>query len=75
MQGEVKWFDVRKGFGFIGGDDKNDYFAHYSEISGTGYRNLEAGQRVEFTAQADKKGLKAADIVVLDDEPGPVFRR
>lgn len=75
MVGSVKWFNSQKGFGFISGDDGNDYFAHFTGIAGTGYRNLEAGQRVEFTAQADNKGLKAADIVVLDDEPGPVFRR
>ena len=74
MVGLVKWFNSQKGFGFLSGGDGNDYFVHYTDIVGTGYRNLEAGQRVEFTAQAENKGLRAINIVVLDDAPSLVFK-
>lgn len=74
MVGTVKWFNAQKGFGFIAGDDGRDYFSHFSDIAGTGYRTLEAGQRVEFTAQAENKGLRAINIVVLDDAPSLVFK-
>lgn len=74
MIGAVKWFSAQKGFGFIAGDDGNDYFAHFTDIAGTGYRTLEADQRVEFTATAESKGLRATNIVVLDDAPLLVFK-
>lgn len=50
MLGRVLWFDVKKGFGFIRGDDKVDYFAHYSKIKAAEgeFRLLEEGERVEF---------------------------
>ncbi|ERK69853.1 cold-shock DNA-binding domain protein, partial [Leifsonia aquatica ATCC 14665] len=47
--GTVKWFNSEKGFGFIAPDDGSpDVFAHFSEISGDGYRNLTENQRVEY---------------------------
>ena len=51
-KGKVKWFDNKKGFGFIAIEDGQDVFVHYSEIKGTGYRYLDEGQEVE--QQTDK---------------------
>ncbi|RKW70398.1 cold-shock protein [Galactobacter caseinivorans] len=64
--GTVKWFNGEKGFGFIAPDDGSaDVFAHFSAISGSGFRNLEEGQRVEFETVSGPKGLQAADIRAL----------
>ena len=61
--GTVKWFNADKGFGFIAPDDGSaDVFAHFSAIAGTGHRNLEEGQQVEFEIVNGPKGLQAADI-------------
>jgi len=67
--GTVKWFSIRKGYGFIEREGENDVFVHYSGIRGDGYRNLYEGQRVEFVVEEGEKGLQAADVVALD---GPV---
>jgi CspA family cold shock protein len=63
--GTVKWFNPTKGFGFIEREDGNDVFVHYSEISATGYRSLEEGQRVEFTVTDGKKGPQAQNVVLV----------
>jgi len=64
--GIVKWFNSEKGFGFIAPDDGSaDVFAHFSAISGNGFRNLEENQRVEFEVVEGPKGLQAADIRAL----------
>jgi CspA family cold shock protein len=61
--GTVKWFNSEKGFGFIAPDDGSaDVFAHFSAITGNGYRNLEEGQKVEFDTERGQKGLQAANI-------------
>lgn len=61
--GTVKWFNSEKGFGFIAPDDGSaDLFAHFSEIEGTGRRNLEDNQRVEFEAVPGQKGPQATNI-------------
>jgi CspA family cold shock protein len=61
--GTVKWFNADKGFGFITPDDgSGDVFAHYSAISGGGFRSLEENQRVSFTVTKGPKGPQAADI-------------
>ncbi len=62
-RGTVKWFNEKKGYGFIqqeGGGD--DVFAHYSNISGEGFKTLTEGQLVEFEIVQDAKGAKATDI-------------
>lgn len=62
-QGIVKWFNGEKGFGFIspdGGDP--DVFVHFSAIVGTGFRNLEENQRVEFEVTQGQRGPQAADV-------------
>jgi CspA family cold shock protein len=61
--GTVKWFNANKGYGFIAQDGGEDVFVHFSAIVGEGYRNLEEGQRVEFTVQKGPKGLQAAEVV------------
>lgn len=64
--GTVKWFNAEKGFGFIAPDDGTaDVFAHFSAISGNGYRSLEEGQKVEFEVTQGQKGPQAANIVRL----------
>jgi cold shock protein len=61
--GTVKWFNSEKGFGFIAPDDGSpDVFAHFSEISGDGYRNLTENQRVEYEVTQGPKGLQASNI-------------
>ena len=60
--GVVKWFDVKKGYGFIKRDEGNDVFVHYSAIQGGGYRSLDEGSRVSFVVQTGQKGLQAAEV-------------
>ena len=64
-EGKVKWFNERKGFGFIEQDGGSDVFVHFSAIQSTGYRTLEEGQKVEFTIEKGPKGLQAANVTVL----------
>lgn len=59
-KGSVKWFDPRKGYGFITGDDGIDYFVHYSNIEGDGYRSLHIGEHVEFNVANNSKGRSMA---------------
>lgn len=63
VEGTVKWFNGEKGYGFIEREDGEDVFVHYSAILGEGYRNLEEGQRVEFSVEQGPKGLQAAGVV------------
>ena len=62
-KGRVKWFHDSKGYGFIEDEDGRDIFVHYSAIASDGYRNLEEGQRVEFSIEQSPKGLQAANVV------------
>lgn len=62
--GTVKWFDDDKGFGFIEQEDGEDAFAHYSEISGDGFKSLEEGQEVNFELEESTKGPKALNVEV-----------
>ena len=63
--GTVKWFNSRKGFGFISRDDGDDVFVHHTSISSEGFRNLEEGEKVEFTVGEGEKGPQALDVVSL----------
>jgi len=68
ITGTVKWFDRRKGWGFIqpDGESQEDVFVHYSAVQGEGYRNLYEGERVEFSIENNPKGPQAVDVVKLD---------
>jgi CspA family cold shock protein len=63
--GTVKWFNSSKGYGFIEREDGDDVFVHYSAIMGEGFKNLDEGQRVEFSIEQGPKGLQAANVTVV----------
>ncbi len=66
VKGTVKWFSRAKGYGFIQPDgESEDVFVHYSAIRGTGFRNLEKGDRVEFSIEETPKGPQAVDVQKL----------
>jgi len=64
-QGTVKWFNPSKGYGFIGRDNGEDVFVHFSAIQSDGYRTLAEGQRVEFTVTDGEKGPQAENVTVI----------
>ena len=64
--GTVKWFNSRKGFGFIEREGADDVFVHYSTIQGYGFKNLEEGQKVEFTVTEGDKGPQAENVVPVE---------
>ena len=63
--GTVKWFNGAKGYGFIAREGAEDVFVHYSAIQGQGFKNLEEGQRVEFSVEQGPKGLQATNVTSL----------
>jgi len=63
--GTVKWFNGSKGYGFIEREGGPDVFVHFSAIQGDGFKNLQEGQKVEFTIETGPKGLQAAEVVIL----------
>jgi CspA family cold shock protein len=65
IQGTVKWFNGTKGYGFIEREGGEDVFVHYSAILEQGFRNLEEGQRVEFSVTRGPKGLQASAVTKL----------
>ncbi len=64
-EGKVKWFNERKGFGFIESDEGQDVFVHFSAIQDSGFKTLQEGQRVSFDVQKGQKGLSAANVKAL----------
>jgi len=60
--GTVKWFNDKKGFGFISQDNGEDVFVHQTSIEGEGFRTLAEGDKVEFEVIKDQKGYKAAKV-------------
>ncbi|HON90091.1 MAG: cold-shock protein [Phycisphaerae bacterium] len=63
MEGKVKWFNPRKGYGFIGTDDGRDVFVHFSSISSDGFKTLGEGDVVLFDIAEGEKGLRATNVV------------
>ena len=64
-QGVVKWFNEAKGFGFVQSDGGEEVFVHFSALSGSGFRTLTEGDRVEFDVAEGPKGKQAANVVKL----------
>lgn len=62
-EGKVKWFNTRKGYGFIASDDGKDIFVHYSNIAEDGYKTLAEGDSVTFDVVDGEKGLRAENVV------------
>jgi CspA family cold shock protein len=62
MKGRVKWFDAKKGYGFITKEDGEDIFVHFSAIQVDGFKTLKEGDKVEFDVQNGAKGPQAANV-------------
>lgn len=62
MRGKVKWFDSKKGYGFITGEDGNDVFVHFSAVQMDGYKKLEEDEEVEFEVVEGDKGPQASNV-------------
>ena len=64
-QGTVKWFNDKKGFGFITAEDGTDVFVHHTSIQGNGFKSLAEGDKVSFDIEEGQKGPKAINVVKL----------
>lgn len=62
ISGQVKWFDSKKGFGFIVGPEGQDVFVHFSSIEGDGFRSLKDGEPVEYDLVKGEKGMWAQHV-------------
>jgi CspA family cold shock protein len=67
ITGTVKWFNGSKGFGFLAREGGADVFVHFSAIQGDGFKNLDEGQKVEFTVEQGPKGPQASNVVVVSN--------
>ena len=65
MTGKVKWFDSKKGYGFITGEDGNEIFVHFSGIVKEGFKVLDEGQHVEYEVGDGTKGPQAVNVHVI----------
>ena len=65
MKGTVKWFNAKKGFGFISDEEGNDVFVHFSALQMDGFKVLDEGDEVEFEVIDGKKGPQAANVTKL----------
>lgn len=63
--GTVKWFNAKKGYGFISDDEGNDVFVHFSAVQMDGFKVLEEGDRVQFEVIQGEKGPQAANVTKL----------
>lgn len=66
FKGKVKWFDEKKGYGFISKEEGGDVFVHFSAIDMPGFKTLREGQTVEFEVVQGPKGEQASKVKVLD---------
>lgn len=64
-RGQVKWFNGSKGYGFITREQGGDVFVHFSSIQGSGFRNLDEGETVEFDVEQSQKGPHATNVTRL----------
>lgn len=64
-EGQVKWFNEKKGFGFIEQDGGKDLFVHYTAIQGDGFKFLKEGQKVRFEIEETPKGPKAKNVQII----------
>ena len=64
-KGRVKWFNDKKGYGFIEQENGDDVFVHFSAIQGDGFKTLGEGQEVEFEVENGPKGVHAKNIVKI----------
>jgi len=62
LSGTVKWFDSKKGYGFIVGPEGKDVFVHFSTIVGDGFRSLRDGEEVDYELTQGEKGLLATEV-------------
>lgn len=75
IHGEVKWFDPKKGYGFIVGPEGQDVFVHFSQILGDGFRSLKDGEKVDYELVEGDKGLQAREVKRSEaDEPAPAVQ-
>lgn len=74
-EGEVKWFDPRKGFGFIIGPEGQDIFVHYTVIEGDGFRVLRDGSRVVYDAEKSDKGWRCTRVERAEESAEVVVPR
>ncbi len=64
-EGTIKWFNSKKGFGFIEQESGDDVFVHFSAIEMSGFKTLAEGERVEFEVEENDKGLSAKKVVKI----------
>jgi CspA family cold shock protein len=64
-KGRVKWFNPKKGYGFITSDDGKEVFVHFSSLQGEGFKSLREGDEVEFEITEGEKGEQASNVVKL----------
>ena len=64
-EGQVKWFNEKKGYGFIQQESGGDLFVHYTAIQGDGFKSLKEGQKVRFEIEETPKGPKAKNVQVV----------
>ena len=66
MTGKVKWFDSKKGYGFITGENGKEIFVHFSGIVTDGFKSLNEGQAVEFEVGSGAKDEQAVNVTVIE---------
>lgn len=66
MTGKVKWFDSKKGYGFITGENGREIFVHFSGIVTDGFKSLNEGQEVSFEVGSGAKGEQAVNVTIVD---------
>ncbi len=64
-EGTIKWFNSKKGFGFIEQETGDDVFVHYSTIEMSGFKTLSEGERVQFEVEENDKGLSARKVMIV----------